>query len=364
MRAETEVPNGQSGALRPSRPRRRAAWVLALALGLALAGSSCDRVRAWVDPDVLYVDYHVFDVAVSPDGRYAAAGGIMSGWVTVYDLTTGQVAAKLDTAGPAYALAFSPDGRYLAAGVEVHRSKDGVELYDTRTWSRLRHLVRPEVAARNAGGYSAVAFSPDGRYLAGANGSSPKGGGVDVWDVATGLVYRTLPCAVGELLAIAYSPDGRTIAAGGIRDDVVELWDVASGQLVRKLGKGAKGDVEALAFTPDGTRLLCAFMVQGTEAVGAGDVKLWDVASGALVASVSWDPKHWIRSAAVRPGGKEIIVCGGGETIVRFGASDLKWLSPLGQHPAQPVHSLAFDKAGKVMVSGGQRFLKVWRFED
>src|SRR5262249_14177999 len=69
----------------------------------------------------------------------------------------------------------------------------------------------------------AVAFSPDGRRLATAEGNI-----VRLWDAATG---RILSQSVSdqEIAAVAFSPDRKLLATGG-RDRSVLLWDVLSGK--------------------------------------------------------------------------------------------------------------------------------------
>jgi WD40 repeat protein len=66
---------------------------------------------------------------------------------------------------------------------------------------------------------------------------------------------------------VAFSPDGRTLASGSA-DATVKLWDVASGREVRTLSGHARG-VDSVAFSPDGRTL----------ASGSGDnmVRVWGV---------------------------------------------------------------------------------------
>lgn len=119
---------------------------------------------------------------------------------------------------------------------------------------------------------SFVALSPDGKLLAAGNG-----GGVTLWEPPTGREVRTLdvpaedrPPAKGSPPPgpAAFSPDGKllAVALGGGR---VRVWDAASGKVVAVVGPagGAPGPV---AFTTGGE------IITG----GAGGARVWDVLSG------------------------------------------------------------------------------------
>src|SRR6185369_9269663 len=70
----------------------------------------------------------------------------------------------------------------------------------------------------------------------------------------------------GDIYAVAFHPDGTRLATAA-RDGAVWLWDVARGEEVARLA-GHKSFVWSLAFSPDGATL----------ASGSGDatVRLWD----------------------------------------------------------------------------------------
>ncbi|MBA9002272.1 WD40 repeat domain-containing serine/threonine protein kinase [Thermomonospora cellulosilytica] len=108
------------------------------------------------------------------------------------------------------AVAINPGGTIVACG-----GSDGrVALWDTRTRGPAGTLVH----GRDV---HAVSFSPDGRTLATAGGST-----VILWDAATGTRLRTLTGHTGTVAAVAYSPDGRLLATAG-HDRSTRLWPTA-----------------------------------------------------------------------------------------------------------------------------------------
>jgi hypothetical protein len=119
-----------------------------------------------------------------------------------------------------------------------------------------------------------VAFSPDGKALATAGYDNV----VRLWDVASGQQRATLSGHRERLLSLAFSPDGRMLASGGT--DAVKLWDVSSG---RERATFDDRNVLAVTFSPDGKRL-------ATGGEGDGAVKLREYASGRLRATLSGVP--------------------------------------------------------------------------
>jgi WD40 repeat protein len=208
-------------------------------------------------------------MAFAPDGKLLAAGE--GGKVLLYDTATGKPERVLEKKGPKVrisCLAFSPDGRLLAVGKGTGDTAGDVELWDVKTgelvWSERGH----------AGGVTALAFAPDGRYL--ASGSWDKT--VAVWDpAARDEKTRILMIPAQVVRSLAFAPDGRTLAiATGPADPRVrqpgeiKLWDVAT-QTMRATLRGHSRTVTSVAYAADGQTLVS----------GSADatVRFWDLAS-------------------------------------------------------------------------------------
>jgi WD40 repeat protein len=300
----------------PYRPDHRQATVLLSPDGKRIAAETLEGISVWETATAR----PLFQAQAGP--RYAALDGCdpsVTRWASlqtvgtratlrVLDLETRAEISRLDLEIPMNryqaAMAWHPDGKRLAVGL----SQGKVYVVGVPAGPG-------EVRIVNAGPSWLFAWGPDGRRFAFA-----AEGDVRLKSLP---VSSPPPVRLGPPLAlpsvVALSPDGKTLA-GADRDGTLPLWDIATGQVARRLpghpaplgdkpGSGGR-EANALLWGPDGTRL-------ATVRAGDGSLIVWDPKTGTAVTSwqfggggLSWlqndaIPAAWSRDArylAVRAG--------------------------------------------------------------
>jgi WD40 repeat protein/tRNA A-37 threonylcarbamoyl transferase component Bud32 len=227
-------------------------------------------------------------LAFSADGRRLVSSGNVD--VTVWDLAARKSLLAIQGAGRGDAPALSPDGTLLFT--DLGKGNPQLRLCDVER--RKPDLVL-DWGARV---YHLKAYSADGRRVAGASM-----GRVGVWDVRSGAEIASFS-PPGTLYALAFSPDGTRLATGGA-DQVIRLWDAASGKALLTL-RGHAAAIQHLAFGPEGKRIA---------SVTVRTVRLWD-ATGSQEARTFPPPAEPLTGLTLSRDGRRLVTTSGGHKFV------------------------------------------------
>jgi RNA polymerase sigma factor (sigma-70 family) len=208
----------------------------------------------------------------------------------------------------------SPGLKYLASGGREDNGTVWIHIRDLATDQQLPPI-------RTGPGVLALAFSADDRTLAWEQLEA----GIVFTDVATGKELRRLKSAgrndsataMDSALAIALSGDGKRLAVSW-DSNTIELWDLTSGKSVLPGGKVTAAQFEqqstnwrdllvrpALAFSPDGSRLLCS--------QGGVTVRQFRTDTGAEIPGPGTGQRAPVSTLALSADGKTLCTYGTGD---------------------------------------------------
>jgi eukaryotic-like serine/threonine-protein kinase len=173
-------------------------------------------------------------VSASPDFRWIASGTWGGSGVKVMNVRERKLEVELPTAGSAK-VAFSPDGRMLITSCE------GYEAWQVGSWRKLYQVSKPDSETLGD-----LAFSQDSRWLAVVK----RGREIALLRASTGEEVATLSApSQAQVNAVAFSPDGTTLTALQA-DEAIQIWDFQS---MRRDLKRLKLDWEEPEPSPSGT---------------------------------------------------------------------------------------------------------------
>ncbi len=188
---------------------------------------------------------------------------------------------------------------------------------------------------RNGRSISSLAFSADGKSLISAGG-----GGLRVWDVATGKPRRRIPLEVDWAFAFAQTADGVVVAniPAKTKAVTVQIYD-AAGKVRSRVEMPGRVTTSCLTFSPDGKRL--AF---------SRDKALWlhDVATGRDAVRIPV-AAGFAREVAFTPDGRKIAVSDMSDTVRLYDTANGKELRALRRKGDRVVH-VRFSPDGRLLV--------------
>ena len=168
------------------------------------------------------------------------------------------------------AIQFSPDGTQVAVGSSI-----GIWIYDLKRGKEVDMLP---------GMSQAIAFSPDGRFIASGGGKfSFRGGGLQLWET-TSRQKVALTDGHRSASALHFSEDGKTLVT-------LEGWGDAIGKLDVETGEGDVKNIEDRSWekitrrsSPEPYALTHDKFAIGGQ---VGKIELWDTTTGKKLSTLS-----------------------------------------------------------------------------
>ena len=287
------------------------------------------------------------DVVFSPDGP-TLAGLQGNGRIQLWDRHTGRSRrtigvgtrdghSDLRPTSGAHALAFSPDGRRIAGPGPDAR----LVLYAVDTGQPIFRFEGDPRAILD------LAWSPDGRTLVGAHSALS----MRVWDAREGhLIHNRFGRHEAPVASVAISPDGRTLASASY-DRTVKLWNPGDTVRPRAVLNGHTDEVRAVAFSPDGRRI----------ASGGLDrtLRIWDARSGSMLA-VIWGHTGSVRSLAYLPDGVRVVTGSADETVRVWDTATGQELRRFKGHTDEVVAVAASPDGRDIASASDDLTVRVW----
>lgn len=196
---------------------------------------------------------------------------------------------------------------------------------------------------------SAVAWSPDGKYIATASWDHT----VQVWDASNGKLVFTYAGHTDIVYALAWSPNGKYLASGS-GDNTVQVWDASNGHTIATY-TGHHGLVVALAWSHDSKEIVSGSWDDTAQiwnaSTGIHIATLYDPGNNEFIAAVSWSPND------------RQIAAGSWGGLVQIWDSQGKLLYTYHGH-SDAINTLAWSPNGLYIASGGNdNTIQVWNYQ-
>ncbi|MHC5185311.1 MAG: protein kinase domain-containing protein [Planctomycetota bacterium] len=338
-------------------------------------------------------DRGIKSLVFSPDGKLIASCD-HAGVAMIHDVEGGNPLYQLDMPRLT-CIAFSPDGKHLVTGQE--RESNSIRLWNAQTGALLgghdSHLfsvhsvlftpdsktvisssstesdvlawdIQTETVKKLPGlqkkSVDSLAMSKDGRHLA----MKCRDGTVRLYDFKEQDEVHSFKGAGGFAPydtftpPIAFSPDGRRLVACDLRDSVVKVWNIEKFKNDYLRLTGHTGDINAMAFTPDGRYLVTGAGNWNSYPANDHTAKIWDL-----------DTRHMIHGLVTHSGQVQGVAINLDGSLVAtstaWGLIDI-WSLQTGAHIRRLesrdgyTYPLVFHPTENILVAGTTFSAQIW----
>jgi WD40 repeat protein len=234
----------------------------------------------------------------------------------------------------------------------VARNPTAPSTPDVETWMISGN--RENVARLLENGLQLQAISSDGSIGAARNAEPRQQQHIQVIDLKTGRVLRTLDANFDDVLAMVLSPDGRYLAAHSSNRRFVTVWDAASGAELTEIKQDVQyPSVGQLAFSPDGRWLAVRY---------SGEIALFDSTTWKKTTSfASGEGEGDDGELVFSPDGRELAVAGHAVRVID--AATGKLLATACSSPLHGLTAVGWNRKDGELVVSGDKYAKVWTWE-
>lgn len=232
--------------------------------------------------------------------------------------------------GAANGVVFHPDGKRIAS-ISADKS--------LRLWTP--SLIGQ---AAHAGPVRQVAITPDGARIFSVGDDK----NLRIWDAKTGKEQKAIPAGDGAIVGLSFTTDVSNVATAS-GDKTAKVWTVADGKAVTNVTLA--GPAQAVAISPNGTRLAVAF-ADGK----ANKLRIYDAVNGRELQLLP-DPSGPVHS---------LFFLGDNRTLVAAGDDKAVTTHDVAVTAAIPVHSggaigVALNPASAQAITAGvDKTIRLW----
>jgi WD40 repeat protein len=200
------------------------------------------------------------------------------------------------------------------------------------------------------GGHSnsvnSFAMSPDGNYYASASSD----GTAKLWRTADNSLVRTFANGYA-VTAVGFTADSATLITGDSNGRLIE-WNVADASL--KIPIIYTYYIDCLAVSADGK-----YVAVGANGSGYNDVRVYNVASGAQVATLQGH-SDYISSLAFSPRSSNVLVSASNDGTARIWNVASQQTTFILNPGGGSVHQAAISPDGKTIATAGEQYPMLW----